>query len=169
MNMQNKLHTIQFSHHLMTDLQPVPEQRSWNAKLTNFWEFRKTPPKKWTPRKVRTCGQDSIWTPRKWEELRASCPLAAPFHKLSVTSVVWNISTGQLGPATWLCSLPAPARLLISWTWEMGRSPWFHSNNWKHQCYQHSSCTKSKLQQLLGGKLTIPAKTRTPAFKPIEA
>jgi len=28
MTMQNKLYTIQFSHHLMTDSQPVPQQRS---------------------------------------------------------------------------------------------------------------------------------------------
>ena len=29
------------------------------------------------------------------------------------------------------------------------------SNNWKHQCYQQTSCTKTKTQQLLGGKLTL--------------
>ena len=57
--------------------------------------------------------------------------------------------------AAWLCSFPAPARLLISSIWETAKSPWFHSNNWKHQCYQHSSCTKSKTQQLLDGKLTL--------------
>jgi len=35
----------------------------------------------------------------------------------------------------------------LSWIWETGKkSPWFHSNNWKHQCYQHSSRTKSKTQ-----------------------
>jgi len=44
----------------------------------------------------------------------SSCPLAKPIHKLSVTSMVWNISTGQLGLAAWLCSLPAPAHLLLS-------------------------------------------------------
>jgi len=47
----------------------------------------------------------------------------------------------------------APAHLLISWTQEFGKSPWFLSNNWKHQCCQESSHTKSKTQQLLGGKV----------------
>ena len=50
--------------------------------------------------------------------------------------------------AVCLCSLPAPAHLLTSWTWETGESPWFLSNNWKHQCIinililnpKHSSC-----------------------------
>ena len=53
-----------------------------------------------------------------------------------------------------LCSRSAPAHLLVSWTWETGKSPGFHSNNWEHQCYQHS-CTKCRTQQLLGGKLTL--------------
>jgi len=56
-----------------------------------------------------------------------------------MASMVWNISTGHPGLAAWLCSLPAPAHRLISWIWETEKSPWFHSNNWKHQCYQHSS------------------------------
>jgi len=29
MNMQNKLYMIKFSHHLMTNSQPDPKQRSW--------------------------------------------------------------------------------------------------------------------------------------------
>jgi len=37
---------------------------------------------------------------------------------LSMTSMVWNISIGQLELAAWLCSLPAPAHLLISQKWE---------------------------------------------------
>jgi len=41
MNMQNKLYTIHFSHHLMTDSQSVPEQQSWNIKLVNFAKFPK--------------------------------------------------------------------------------------------------------------------------------
>jgi len=36
MNMQNKIHTIQSSHHPTTDLQPVPEQRSRNLEFPNF-------------------------------------------------------------------------------------------------------------------------------------
>ena len=36
MNMQNKLYRIQFSHHLMTNTQSVPEQRSRNLEIVNF-------------------------------------------------------------------------------------------------------------------------------------
>jgi len=41
---------------------------------------------------------------------------------------------GHLGLPAWLCSLPAPAHLLIRWIWETGKSPWFLRNNWKHRC-----------------------------------
>jgi len=41
-------------------------------------------------------------------------------HKVSMMSMVWNISIGRLGLAAWLCSLPAPACLLISQTQEIG-------------------------------------------------
>ena len=50
----------------------------------------------------------------KKEKPIASCTPANPIHKLSMTFMVWHISTGQLGLAAWLCSLPAPAHLLIS-------------------------------------------------------
>jgi len=43
--MQNKLYTIQFSHHPMTDLQPVPEQQSQNPELVDFANFTKLPKK----------------------------------------------------------------------------------------------------------------------------
>ena len=59
--------------------------------------------------------------------------------------------------SVWLCSLPAPAHLLTSWSWKTGKSPWFLSN-WKHLSYLsylHSSGTKSKAQQLLIRKLTL--------------
>jgi len=36
MNLQNKLYTIQFSHHPMTNSQPVPKQRSWNPEPVDF-------------------------------------------------------------------------------------------------------------------------------------
>jgi len=81
----------------------------------------------------------------------------------SMTFMVWNIPVGQLGLSVWQCSLPAPAHLLINWTWETGKSPWFCSNKWKHQCYQHSSPTKPQTEQLL--RKIIPAKTRTISFQ----
>jgi len=38
-----------------------------------------------------------------------------------------NISLGHLGLASWPCSLPAAAQLLINWTWETEKCPWFLS------------------------------------------
>jgi len=61
------------------------------------------------------------------EKKSGSYPQPTPIYELSMTSMVWNISIGQLGSAAWLCSLPA--HLLISWTWETGKSPQFLSNN----------------------------------------
>jgi len=39
--MQNKLYTIHFSHHPMTDSQSVFEQLSWNPELLDFVNFAK--------------------------------------------------------------------------------------------------------------------------------
>jgi len=39
--MQKKLYTLQFSHHLITDSQSVPEQQSQNLELTDFTNFLK--------------------------------------------------------------------------------------------------------------------------------
>jgi len=39
---------------------------------------------------------------------------ATLLYKFSMMSMVWNISFVQLGLSAWLCSLPAPAYLLIS-------------------------------------------------------
>jgi len=44
---------------------------------------------------------------------KITAPKLAPIYKQSMMSVVWNISIGQLGLAAWLCSLPAPAHLLV--------------------------------------------------------
>jgi len=41
-------------------------------------------------------------------------PQPTSIYKLSMTPVVQNISIGHLGLAVWLCSLPAPAHLVIS-------------------------------------------------------
>ena len=183
MNMQNKLYTIQFSHCRWRISHRVPEQQlrnpcvSWRSQ--NLWISRNSwishnLPNSWkkdqNPRKVQSPRQVRIQTPGNEGKKRIpALSLANPIHTPSMMSRVWNISTGQLGSA-WLCSLPAPARLLMSWIRETRKSPRFHSNNWKHQCYQHSSCTKSETQQLLGGKLTLPqpkpGQPITPVWKP---
>jgi len=42
MNMQNNLFKIEFSHHSVTDLQPVPEHRSWTPWIfANLMKFQK--------------------------------------------------------------------------------------------------------------------------------
>jgi len=79
MNMQNKLYTIQFSHHLMTELQPVPELRPWNPELADFAE--------------------KFQLPKKEAERRYFCLWATCIYKLSMMSMVWSISIGQLGLA----------------------------------------------------------------------
>jgi len=50
-NTQNKLYTIKFSHHPMTNLQPVPEQKSQNLEIADFMNFVKIPKKTVNPEK----------------------------------------------------------------------------------------------------------------------
>jgi len=93
-------------------------------------------------------------------ELADPCPTL--ISVLSMTSVVWNISVSQLGRAAWLCSLPAPAHLLISWTWETGKSPRFLSNNDNHQCVINIILLLNPKHRATNKKInSIPAKTRT--------
>ena len=101
------------------------------SKFMNFVISANSQIKRPNSRKSLNSQKREDWTPVK-EEVPASQP--TPNHKLSMMSMVWNISTGQLGLAAWLCSLPAPAPLLIIWMWETGKSPWFLSNNQDHQC-----------------------------------
>ena len=125
LNKQDKLYTTQLSRHPMTNSQPVPEQRSQNMELTNFCEFCKTAEKDWTPGKVWT---DDLHSQKR--ERKILSPPPTPFNKLRMMSMVWNISTGQLGLAVWLYQLwliPAPAHLLLNWIWETGKSPLFLS------------------------------------------
>ena len=93
-----------------------PEQRSrnlWNSRILQSSPNSQNPPNS----RISSCA-----------------PQQTPIYILSVTSMAWNISTAQLGLTAWLCSLPAPAHLLVSWTQETEKSPWFLSNNYKHQC-----------------------------------
>jgi len=81
--------------------------------IASFVNFAKLPPKK--PElleKFELPDKKRFQTVEKRREHLALWP--TPIHKLSMTSMVRNISLGQLGLAAWLCSLPAPAHLLIS-------------------------------------------------------
>jgi len=82
--------------------------------FTNFTEFLKKSPDLWKSSNS-TKKKEIVETPRK-EEKEIPAPQPTPFHKLSRMFMVWNISTGHLGLSVWLCSLPAPARLLINGT-----------------------------------------------------
>ena len=141
MNMQNKLYTIQF-------FSPPNNQLCSSLRFCGTCRFRRACGCRRTHKKGQTHKKGPTHGPVPDPQPTSICIL-------SMMSTIWNISTGQLGLAAWLCSLPAPAHLLFSQTWETEKSPWFPRKNWKHQCYQHSSHTKSKTQQLLGGKLTL--------------
>ena len=135
----------------MTDLQSVPEQWLWNPKLMNFWKFHKTHKNHPNSRKSLnswTRGDSNSW---KREE-----PNPASWQS-SFLNWAWCLRYGifPLASLGWLPGSAASQLLHISWIWETEKSPWFRSNNRKHQCYQNSSGTKSRTQQLLRGKLTL--------------
>ena len=120
MNKQNKLYTIHFSPRPMTVSQPVPEQRSWNPQvswsslflqilaniqglynLPNSWKKNKLPEKfELLSKRIQTHGNE------KSREFLA--PQPTPIPKISMTSMVWNISVGQPG----CLSGCAPSQLL---------------------------------------------------------
>jgi len=78
-----------------------------------FANFTKLPKKDQIPEKFKLQYKRGFkLTEMRKKEIPA--PLSTPIHKLSTTSMVWNIPIGQLGRAAWLCSLPAPAHLLSS-------------------------------------------------------
>jgi len=109
--MQHKLYTIQFSQRAMTDLPPVPEQRSRNLEFLDFENFTKFPQMTELLEKFKLLDKRGFELMEERERMPA--PRPAPIHKRSVASMVWNASPAQLGLAAWPCSLPAPARLLI--------------------------------------------------------
>jgi len=78
------------------------------AKLMNFTEVAELREKDQTHGKVQSPGRSNSW------KKRVPAPQPTPIHQLSKTSLVWNISIGQLGLVDWLCSLPALVHLLIS-------------------------------------------------------
>jgi len=92
-----------------------------NPEPTDFANFAKLPKKTEILEKFELTDNRGF---ELMEKRRAdSCPRPTPIYKQSMTSMVCNISTGHLGLAAWLCSLPAPEHLLISQTWETEKSP----------------------------------------------
>jgi len=128
----------------MTNPQPVPEQRSWNPRKQILWNSHWKSP-----------GQERTWTHGNKKSRELPAPQPTLIHKLSMTPMVWNISIGQTDCVSG-CALSQLLHTCSLAEYEkQEKSPWFHSNNWKLQCYQHSFCTKSKAQQLLRGSLTL--------------
>jgi len=96
-NMQTSDTQYNFSHCPMTDCAVCPQAAT--AELTELAE------------------------PEDLENLWIPAPQPTAIHMLSMTSMVWNISVGQIGLAAWPCSLPALVHLLIHRTWEAEKSP----------------------------------------------
>jgi len=119
--MQNKLHTIQFSHHPMTNLQLVPQQRSGSLELADSVHFTKLPKKTKFPEKFKLPDKRGFELREMRKKRRIPAARPAPIYRLSMMSMARSISIGQLG----CLSGCAPAHLLISWTWQTGERPWF--------------------------------------------
>jgi len=140
MNKENKLYTIQFSHRLTTNFASSP--RAAIVEPGNCG-FREIPKKDRTPRKVQTARQERTQTHRNKKE-KFMPPCQPPF--LNWACHLWY----GIFPLASLGCLPGciPSQLLDTCSLaEYGRleiNPWFHSNNWKHPSYQHSSCTEFK-------------------------
>jgi len=71
-------------------------------------------PNSWKKAKLMEKGLNSRKRFNLSTKKRFPAPLPAPIYKMGMTSIVWNISAGQLGLAAQLCSLPALVHLLIS-------------------------------------------------------
>jgi len=135
----------------MTDSQPVPQQRSRNAKLVNFANFTEL------PKKIELLEKFKLSYKRRFKpmEMRKAESFFPPSPKINVTSTVWNISTGQPGCLSGHAPSQVPHTFSLAECEKLVKSPWFHSNSWKHQCYQPSTGTKSQTQHLLRRKLTL--------------
>jgi len=91
MNMQNKLHTIQVFSLPNDHLHSQSQSSDFAKKSLN-----------------------SLKSLNSQKKAHIPAPWPTPIYTMSLMSMVWSISTGQRGLAAWLCSLPAPAHLLIS-------------------------------------------------------
>jgi len=89
----------------MTKSHPVPEQQSWNPEIMNFAKLLK---KAKLPEKFELLAKRGFELMEKREKRKIPAPWPTPINKLSVTSMVWNISIGQLSYQ----SGSAPSQLL---------------------------------------------------------
>ena len=129
----------------MTNSQLVPKQRSQNPEIMNFRKF---------PKKFILLDKREFKLPETRRAESLLPPSQPPFINRA-----WHLWYGIFPLASLsvcVAALPpsscTPAHQLKIRNWKKSL---IYSNNWKHQCCQHSSDTKSKTQQLLGGKLTL--------------
>jgi len=120
MNMQYKLYTTQFSHHPKLIRRQFVSSNCGNCNMWIFQILQKSRKRPNSQKSLNTqTREDANSEKRELLKKKGFLPLSEPpFYKLSMTSMVWNISTGQLRLAVWPCSLPAPAHLLISRIWD---------------------------------------------------
>jgi len=83
----------------MANLQSVPKQWSWNAKLVNFANFAKLPKKTELLEKFKLLDKKGLELTEVRKERMIPVPQPTLIHKLSMMSMVWNVSIGQLGLA----------------------------------------------------------------------
>ena len=122
--MQNKWYKMECSYHLTNDSQPVPQQWLQKPELRNFVNFAKSPVNIELLEKFKLLDQKRF-------ELMENRNKKKNIHKVSVTSMLWMISIGHLG-----CLSDSSAECE-----KLEKGPWFHSNDWEHQYYQHPSPT----------------------------
>jgi len=103
-----KQYTTQFSHHSMTDSQPVPKQQSQKLEITDSVNFAELPPQKRpnSLKSLNSLNKRAFKFKKKKKTKMIPVPQPTSVYKLSMPFMVWNISIGQLGTAVWLCSLP---------------------------------------------------------------
>jgi len=119
-----------------------------------FCEFHKTPKKDWTRRKVQTPGQERIRT--NGNEKEKFLPPGQP----PVINRAWRpwYEIFPLASLGWLPGCASSQLLHTSSLAEYGKLEKvldFSATAEKNWCYQHSSRTKSKTQQLLRRKLIL--------------
>jgi len=120
MNMQNKLYTIQFSHHLMTDLQPVRKQQSWNLKSW-ILKISQNSQKRLNSQKCSDSQTRENSNPGK-REREVPAPWPTPICKMNndaygVEYFHWPAWAGCLA----VISPSSCTHLLVSWIWETGK------------------------------------------------
>ena len=104
LNTQNNLYTIEFFSPPNDQFSASPLAVSMETPETvNFAKF---------PKKFKFPHKREYELTEMREEDSFLPPQPSTICKLSMRSMLWNISIGQLGVVVWLCFLPASAHLL---------------------------------------------------------